>query len=671
MDDQKREILSDLLLDWEDQFRQGQDIPAAELAREYPELVAELAERIVAMKATAWLENPLTGSSPLSEPPHEESARRTLAGRYRLDELIALGGFAEVWRAYDKELQRAVAIKIPKAGRGQSSDDFMAEARRVARLRHSGIVPVHDVGREADQAFIVSEFMDGGSLASRLAKKAINTDTVVRWVAEIADALEYAHLNGVIHRDIKPANILLNHHDEALLGDFGIAQSANKTGRFDPSLGTLFYMSPEQLEGRPVTPASDIYGLAVVLYEALTGEMPYSSSEPNIVRREITTGRKKAWPTKLPKQLVPLVAKALSRNPQQRHTSAAHFATDLRRAWNGSSGRIRWLPWVASTLLVAFGLAGFFVWSRQQLDAEPINIPQPPVNNNIRNDLEGIRTSVNNLTKSIIAQHQQEDTSAPAITWPIFPPELLERSSTNSVGMKFVLIPAGSFVVGSPTSEVGRDPDEKQVLVTLTEPFWLGTTEVTLTQWQTVMKGFAWPAEEQSGDCAFSHATWEHANLFCEWLTKLEREAGHIGQETFYRLPTEAEWEYAARCGRPGAYCFGEDPNDLSQYGWWGCESENGSSQHECYSHPVAKKKPNRWGLYDMHGNLWEWCSDRYGPTRLGGTDPTGPKFGKARVLKGGSYQDEPGTLRSANRHPEQHDHHWPYIGFRVVRVGE
>lgn len=417
MDDQRREILSDLLLEWEDQFKQGQDIPAAELAREFPELVEDLAQRIVAMKATSWLEDPLTGSSPASDPPHEESARRTLAGRYRLDELIALGGFAEVWRAYDKELQRAVAIKIPKAGRGESSDDFMAEARRVARLRHSGIVPVYDVGREADQAFIVSEFMDGGSLASRLAKKSVCSDIVVRWVGEIADALEYAHINGVIHRDIKPANILLNHHDEALLGDFGIAQSANKSGRFDPSLGTLFYMSPEQLEGRPVTPASDIYGLAVVLYEALTGEMPYSSSEPNTVRREITTGRKKAWPTKLPKQLVPLITKALSRNPQQRHTSAAHFATDLRRAWNGSSGRIRWLPWTASVLIVGLGAAAALIGARQATQSDSITMPQPPVDSSVRDDLKEIVGSVDQLTGSIVQQKKREEDAGKAAAY--------------------------------------------------------------------------------------------------------------------------------------------------------------------------------------------------------------------------------------------------------------
>jgi serine/threonine protein kinase len=413
VDQQRREVLSDLLLQWEDEYQRGQDVPAAELAREYPELAAELAERIRGMKATSWLANPLTGSPDVEpEPPLECSARRTLSNRYRLDELIALGGFAEVWRAYDSELQRSVAVKIPKAAQGESADAFMAEARRVARLRHSGIVPVYDVGREGDQCFIVSEFMDGGSLATWLVRKGVDHATVVRWIGQIADALEYAHLNGVIHRDVKPANILINHHEDALLGDFGIAQSANKTGRFDPSLGTLFYMSPEQLEGRPITPVSDVFSLAVVLYEALTGEMPYSSLDPNTIRHEITKGWKKPWPSKIPQRLVPVLTKAMHRNPQQRHNSASHFGADVARAWSEQPRRPQWALWAIS--LAAIGLigaaatAGFIAIKRPTAGDQPIG-PKVPVGNDTRDDLKQIKRAVDHLTNSIVEKRQQEE----------------------------------------------------------------------------------------------------------------------------------------------------------------------------------------------------------------------------------------------------------------------
>lgn len=215
------ELLAELLVEWEELCERGQEAPAGELCKEHPHLAVELARRIAAMKATDWLNNP---DPPAGDPPSvavQPFQGRVLSGRYRLDDLIAEGGFAQVWRAYDTELQRFVAVKVPKPGRLESSNSFMAEARRVARLKHPGIVPVHDVGIDDDQCFIVSEFAEGGSLAGRLGREKPSHDQVVRWMCEVADALEYAHLHGVIHRDIKPANILIDHHGRALLADFG------------------------------------------------------------------------------------------------------------------------------------------------------------------------------------------------------------------------------------------------------------------------------------------------------------------------------------------------------------------------------------------------------------------------------------------------------------------
>ena len=345
MNPQQDEILSDLLTKWENLYRRGQDTPPAELARDYPELASALGLRIKALKAASWMDQqPNDDEIEEPAPAEEASARRTVSNRYRLDEMIAMGGFAEVWRAYDKELQRSVAVKIPKTARLDSASDFMAEARRVARLRHHAIVPVHDVVLEGDHCFIISEFMDGGSLADRLSRGSVPPEKASAWVADIADALDYAHLHGVIHRDVKPANILINHHDKAFLGDFGIAQSANKTGRFDPSIGTLRYMAPEQLEGRPITPVSDVYSLAVVLHEALTGKIPYSSDEPNVVRREIASGIAKRVSPEIAKPIAEVIRKALHRNPQERHASAAHFAQALRSA-NQNRPKNQWMLW--------------------------------------------------------------------------------------------------------------------------------------------------------------------------------------------------------------------------------------------------------------------------------------------------------------------------------------
>jgi len=368
--DKDEEILAELLLRWEELRERGQDTPAAELCQEHPHLAEELARRIKALKAVSWMDKPL---DPGDDGPDSEGSSdakpRTLIGRYRLDDLIATGGFAQVWRGYDLELQRVVAVKVPRPSRLQSADAFMAEARRVARLKHPGIVPVFDVGHDGDSCFIVSEFVEGGSLGDQLSRNPPTQQQAVRWVAEIADALEYAHLHGVVHRDIKPANILIDHHGRALLADFGIAQSANKAGQEALSLGTLRYMSPEQLEGREVDARSDIFSLGVVLHEVLTGKLPYSSVEPNILRREIVAGAKVE---NLPADLKRICEKALHRQPHQRHMSAAHFAAELRKCLESPSSKSTGKLWAVALVFLAVAVGAFIWWQAQR----PANVPQ-------------------------------------------------------------------------------------------------------------------------------------------------------------------------------------------------------------------------------------------------------------------------------------------------------
>ena len=366
MKDRDKELLAELLLRWEGLYERGQDTPASELAKDHPELIEELARRISVLKRSSWLDKPITDDPPaLDRPPSAALQSRTLANRYRLDELIAEGGFAQVFRAYDRELQRTVALKLPKPSRLESTEAFQAEARRVARLKHDSIVPVYDVGIEGNACFIVTEYIEGGSLADRLVTEKPTQQQAVRWVADIADALEHAHLHGIVHRDVKPANILIDHQGRALLADFGIAQSASKSGRFAPSLGTLRYMSPEQLEGKPTDHRSDIYSLAVVLYEALTGSIPYSSSEPNVLRKEIVEGKPATCTDDVAEGIKQACKKALSKSPHQRQASASQFASELRRAIEPARARFHWL-WIAPALMFVGGFGAFAVFRPQQ-----------------------------------------------------------------------------------------------------------------------------------------------------------------------------------------------------------------------------------------------------------------------------------------------------------------
>ena len=216
----------------------------------------------------------------------------------------------------------------------------------------------------------------------------------------------------------------------------------------------------------------------------------------------------------------------------------------------------------------------------------------------------------------------------------------------------FVWIPPGTFVMGSPGSEEGRDADEVQHTVTLTEGFWLSDHEVTQSEYQAVMgsnpsfwKGEGLPVEQVS---------WDDAVLYCQKLTDRERSAGRITLQQAYRLPTEAEWEYAARAGTTGPR-YGE----LDTIAW--CLLNSGSK-----THPVKQKAANGWGLHDMIGNVFEWCSDRYGKYPAGSiVDPQGPSSGASRVIRGGSWGSDDWFVRSAVRLWDVQGDLGHYLGFR------
>jgi formylglycine-generating enzyme required for sulfatase activity len=256
---------------------------------------------------------------------------------------------------------------------------------------------------------------------------------------------------------------------------------------------------------------------------------------------------------------------------------------------------------------------------------------------------------------------------------------------TNSIGMKFSLIPAGSFIMGSPDgtgdtahrpvwpAEGGRGGFESQHVVTLTKSFYMQTTEVTQGQWLAVMDGTNPSYFDSCGmNCPVEMVSWNDAQ---EFIRKLNLDEGRAfilnGQYgcfgDCYSLPTESQWEYAARGGTVTAFYngnithpIGNDPN-LNEIGWYGQNSES-------TTHPVARKQPNNWGLYDMSGNVWEWCQDWHGAYPDGPlTDPTGASSGTNRVIRGGSWDNSARHARSADQFSFTPDKHFNYLGFRLV----
>lgn len=226
---------------------------------------------------------------------------------------------------------------------------------------------------------------------------------------------------------------------------------------------------------------------------------------------------------------------------------------------------------------------------------------------------------------------------------------------TNSIGMKFALIPAGSFTMGSPESEAGRSSNETQHFVTITRPFYMQTTEVTQGQWKKLMGDNPSHFKDCGDDCPVEKVLWEDAQNFIE---KLNAKEG----VTHYRLPTEAEWEYAVRAGTTTAFSFGDDLWDTNAFAWYIGNSED-------QTHPVGAFKPNPWGLYDMHGNVSEWVEDWHADYPAGSVvDPKGPQSGSHRVIRSGSWANRASTLRSARRRGLRLDEYGELVGFRLAR---
>ena len=231
--------------------------------------------------------------------------------------------------------------------------------------------------------------------------------------------------------------------------------------------------------------------------------------------------------------------------------------------------------------------------------------------------------------------------------------------------MKLKLIPAGEFHMGSPDSdEDAYDNEKPQHRVRVTKPFYLGVTEVTQGQWEAVMGTRPWEGEtfvKEGKEYAATYVSWEDAQAFCRKLSEKE--------VAVYRLPTEAEWEYACRAGTTTVYHFGDNASRLGDYAWF---EDNADDVGEQYAHQVGEKKPNPFGLYDMHGNVYEWCRDWYGEDYYGGSptdDPTGAAEGSYRVFRGGCWRSGARHRRAAKRGWEVPRPRFEFLGFRVAAV--
>ncbi len=317
---------------------------------------------------------------------HHEDDRGTLdlsscrLGRYEFaaDKPLGEGTFGKVYRAWDARLHRWVAIKVPRPDK-LDKDLFLREARAVSQLKHRNICTVFDVEEDDGRPYMVMELIEGPKLSERLGRGRLPTEEAVRIVYEVALALEEAHRQGVIHRDLKPANIMLRDGHEPVVLDFGLAKVAAASEtlmKADTALGTALYMPPEQASGdhRAVGPASDVYSLGMVLYEALTGELPFSGSARSVMEqvktREVPSAADRCHG--IPHALAAVCAKAASKKTKDRYAGMADFAAALapflpaghpgRQPLRGSGQRAGWGTPVRAAAAVLACAAVVLLW---------------------------------------------------------------------------------------------------------------------------------------------------------------------------------------------------------------------------------------------------------------------------------------------------------------------
>lgn len=627
-------------------------------------------------------------------------------GPYRILNRVGRGGMGIVFRAFDPKLQRVVAVKVlaPEiAVDPMARKRFEREARSAAAVSHPNCVVIYSVDEAHNPPYLVMEYIQGKTLADKItATGALPLKETLRIGSQIAEGLAAAHKQGLVHRDIKPANVLLeNGVERAKVTDFGLAKTIDdvpmtRTGEFS---GTPQYMSPEQASGGMFDHRTDLFSLGAILYTMCTGSAPFRASNPLAVLKRICEDNPRpiqAINRETPDWLCAVIDRLLAKSPANRFQSAAEVAEILQTrlaelhgvsiahpapalkllsAWNQQPWR--W-PILALGLMAAVAA---MVWMAPKQSPRGAVLARVTKNESTPSK-HGEATEEphqkgldiphpDGATKSMTAEVSQSaeiDTSHP-----FNGTSAGDSRELTAQQIAYRWCPPGHFTMGSPRSEMDHGLDENLVDVTLTRGFWMQETEVTQGQWKSVMETTPWKVNVDVMDgpdypASFvSQFGYESAAEYCVKLTDRELAAGRLPVGWKFRLPTEAEWEYACRAGTESAWSFGNDKSLLSEWAWWGANDDAGNARRERWAHPVGLLKANDWGLKDMHGNLWEWCADFHLDTLPGGVDPLVKRGRGERSFRGGSWLDAPTQCRSACRGWCPPNNRNFSLGFRTV----
>ncbi|HEV7405712.1 MAG TPA: bifunctional serine/threonine-protein kinase/formylglycine-generating enzyme family protein [Chthoniobacteraceae bacterium] len=593
---------------------------------------------------TLWARTCRNLSLPFDAPSPGELTRRVRG--LRVVETIGSGGMGVVYKAHLLHAHgHVVALKLLPARLAadpRRTVRFKDEMESMGKLSHPHIVSIEGTGEtDSGDLYFWMEYFESSLrdlLAAERPAPRLPPERALLFTSQLCSALQEAHQHGIIHRDLKPENILLAHDECVKLADFGLARvprpggvRLTQTGR---RLGSEPYMAPELYNGSAATVQSDLYALGLVLHEMLTGDVDCAQPPAGVDAR-----------------IDRLIKKATDLQPGRRYESAAQMKAEVDEILAARGGkppadsefslpsRVRHrrpalaFAFAAAIFLLASCLGWFMSMKRQETSQ-----PAGP---------------------SALASGTPAITPAPA---PISPPAPGgEKAGERGVfgGLAFRWCTPGKFVMGNPElkDDPNRDPKVRPHPVTLTKGFWMAETPVTQEQWQEIMGN--------------NPSVFHGKNLPVENLPRVEalvwcgrkQQLGGIPRGWKLTLPTEAQWEYACRAGTSTIYFCG---NTLSP------AQANFKFSEEEQTVPVAGYPPNAWHLYDMHGNVWNWCLDWYGDYPNGpAEDPTGPSSGNLIVMRGGCWNSDAATCRADCRHKCVPSYRREMIGFRPVLVPE
>jgi formylglycine-generating enzyme required for sulfatase activity len=587
---------------------------------------------------------------PIWEP---EKKSILLQKRFLVEKLLGAGGMGETYLAQDQRMNRSVVLKILNAEQQADADAhrrFSQEAEMLAKFQHPGVVTVHDLIEVDGRDVIVMERLDGWDLVAYLSPLGVDrwcyTEAeALEYIRQTGKALAYVHEQGLLHRDVKPHNIMRCGDGRVKLIDFGLAR------QFDPKLSKLLtnqltegYAPIEQYEERgKFTQALDVYALAATLYYLLTGQHPISarlrSLYPLVPPRKINENVS----VQVNEAILRGMELAASDRPQQ---TVSDFLASLK-----SQPAVVIMPRPPAVIVPA---------EKQ--------IPQTPK-----------LTTFSFKTAKVLVEKG------------LFGAKIVIKESTGQakgfsedlgggVKLNMIEIPAGEFLMGSPSSEKDSSERERPQHRVRVPKFYLGQTLVTQAQWQALMGDN--PSYHKEGDQLPKNSIIGLDAI--EFCRKLSEKTGLT-----YRLPSESEWEYACRAGSKTPFAFGKtittdlanyDGRDYEPYNIAGSYGSGPTGIFRGRMTPVGIFPANTFGLYDMHGNLDEWCLDEW-VASYNGTPADGSARiespdswfklpdGWGHVLRGGSWASNPSHCRSAYRYGYLTGFNFDQIGLRVVAI--